>query len=536
MATSTTSTSHVFRLLAADDATSVELLGTFGSDADHWSAIPMTKGKDDKHEATVDGLLTGTTYLYKFKVDGEWVVDPNAETAADEAGITNNVFTPAAAKDSGVVVSVHEVSPDSAPTDEKPSDVSPKAAPVDSEAPQVDQDAVVPDSAPADEPHVDEAVVPAQPPAHISESEPVTEIEATQDTHKDESANEAPVAIIAEKATEAENPSTPEPAVAPVAEAVVPDVVQDDVAVPEAAHSKVPAPIADENEPVTAEVSAPVVEVITLADLAAPVIDKEAAEESAPAAEEGVSVAAVEVAAPAEDEVPITEDVAPAVDIEASETEEATPIVKDEIIPAAAEEQTAPTVEETTPAADADVEEETAAVAAAEMETATDSDAEKETTPVADAEEEATPVAAAAAVEEKETAAAADAEEEETAADADAEEEATPAADAAAEATPAAPAVEEKETAAVADAEEEATPAADADAEETTPAAATDEAAAAEEPAAENTDAKESRPETVAEAAEPKPSNASTGSDESNSPKKKQHSRGVVGFFKRIFS
>ncbi|KAJ2338543.1 hypothetical protein GGH91_004780, partial [Coemansia sp. RSA 2671] len=56
------------------------------------------------------------------------------------------------------------------------------------------------------------------------------------------------------------------------------------------------------------------------------------------------------------------------------------------------------------------------------------------------------------------------------------------------------------------------------------------------EAAAESADVKESRPETVAEAAEPKPSNASTGSGESSSPKKKQHSRGVVGFFKRIFS
>ncbi|KAJ2859815.1 hypothetical protein GGH94_005888, partial [Coemansia aciculifera] len=92
----TAGTSHVFRLAASDDATSVELLGTFGSDAaEHWSPIPMTKSEDGKHEATVDGLLPGTLYLYKFKVDGEWVVDPNAETAVDDAGIMNNVFTPA---------------------------------------------------------------------------------------------------------------------------------------------------------------------------------------------------------------------------------------------------------------------------------------------------------------------------------------------------------------------------------------------------------------------------------------------------------
>ncbi|KAJ2822894.1 hypothetical protein FBU31_004454, partial [Coemansia sp. 'formosensis'] len=400
MATST-STSHVFRLLAADDATSVELLGTFGSDADHWSAIPMTKGKDDKYEATVDGLLTGTTYLYKFKVDGEWVVDPNAETAADEAGITNNVFTPAAAKDTGIVVSVHEVSPDSAPSDEKPSDVNPKAAPVDSEAPQVGQDAVVPDSAPADEPHVDEAVVPAQPPAHISESEPVTEIEATQDAHKDESANEAPVAIVAEKATEDENPSSPGPAVAPVAEAVVSDVVLDDAAIPEASHAEVPAPIADDNEPVAVEASAPVVEVITLADLAAPVIDKEAAEESAPTAEEDVPVAAEEAVAPVA--AVVEEETAPVV-----VSEEETALV------AAAEEETAPVAaaeEETAPVAVAVVEEETAPVAVAvveeaapvvvtEEEAAPVAAAEEETVPVAVVEEETAPVAVAVVEEE----------------------------------------------------------------------------------------------------------------------------------------
>ncbi|KAJ2021759.1 hypothetical protein GGI06_002113 [Coemansia sp. S85] len=92
MATSTVAgTSHTFRLAAADDATSVELLGTFGTNAaEHWSPIPMAKSEDGKYEATVGGLVPGTLYLYKFKVDGEWVVDSNAETAADEAGITNN--------------------------------------------------------------------------------------------------------------------------------------------------------------------------------------------------------------------------------------------------------------------------------------------------------------------------------------------------------------------------------------------------------------------------------------------------------------
>ncbi|KAJ2109317.1 Cruciform DNA binding protein, partial [Coemansia sp. RSA 922] len=157
----TASTSHVFRLAAADDATVVELLGTFGSSADeHWSPIPMTKGEDGKFEATVDGLLPGTLYFYKFKVDGEWVVDPKAETAVDEAGITNNVFTPAVVIEpvDALLPEVHK-SADSAPlppvnaSEEKPSaDVNSEVASpaADIEEPQAGQDAAVPDSEPAD--------------------------------------------------------------------------------------------------------------------------------------------------------------------------------------------------------------------------------------------------------------------------------------------------------------------------------------------------------------------------------------------------
>ncbi|KAJ2327132.1 hypothetical protein GGH92_010111, partial [Coemansia sp. RSA 2673] len=56
----------------------------------------MTKADDGKYEATVRGLIPNRLYMYKYKVDGEWVLDPDAETAANDAGITNNVITPAA--------------------------------------------------------------------------------------------------------------------------------------------------------------------------------------------------------------------------------------------------------------------------------------------------------------------------------------------------------------------------------------------------------------------------------------------------------
>ncbi|KAJ2381297.1 hypothetical protein GGI05_006033, partial [Coemansia sp. RSA 2603] len=91
----TLTTSHTFRLAAAADATTVEILGTFGSDPEtHWKPIALTKvGDSNEYEVTIDSLVPATPYFYKFKVNGEWVLDPNAATAEDDGGITNNVFT-----------------------------------------------------------------------------------------------------------------------------------------------------------------------------------------------------------------------------------------------------------------------------------------------------------------------------------------------------------------------------------------------------------------------------------------------------------
>ncbi|KAJ1752008.1 hypothetical protein LPJ58_005045, partial [Coemansia sp. RSA 1591] len=82
------STTHVFRLELDTDAQTVELLGTFGSP--HWSPILMTK-TGSAYEASVD-VQEGTVYAYKFRVDGEWVLDSKAATAVDADGIVNSVF------------------------------------------------------------------------------------------------------------------------------------------------------------------------------------------------------------------------------------------------------------------------------------------------------------------------------------------------------------------------------------------------------------------------------------------------------------
>ncbi|KAJ2140699.1 hypothetical protein IW142_005266, partial [Coemansia sp. RSA 564] len=82
------STTHVFRLELDTDAQTVELLGTFGSP--HWSPILMTK-TGSAYEASVD-VQEGTVYAYKFRVDGEWVLDSKAATAVGADGIVNSVF------------------------------------------------------------------------------------------------------------------------------------------------------------------------------------------------------------------------------------------------------------------------------------------------------------------------------------------------------------------------------------------------------------------------------------------------------------
>ncbi|KAJ1837265.1 hypothetical protein LPJ70_005917, partial [Coemansia sp. RSA 2708] len=80
---------HVFRLQTSDDAETVELLGTFGSK--HWEPIATTK-VDGGYEAHVV-VEPNVTYAYKFRVDGQWVLDTLADTATDDAGLVNNVFT-----------------------------------------------------------------------------------------------------------------------------------------------------------------------------------------------------------------------------------------------------------------------------------------------------------------------------------------------------------------------------------------------------------------------------------------------------------
>ncbi|KAJ2611029.1 hypothetical protein H4S08_003346, partial [Coemansia sp. RSA 1365] len=86
-------TPQVFRL-TDKDAKTIELLGTFGTDVSkHWTPIAMAKSANGVYELTVD-LVPGTSYAYKFKVDGEWRLDPNAKTSTDDAGMVNNVLTP----------------------------------------------------------------------------------------------------------------------------------------------------------------------------------------------------------------------------------------------------------------------------------------------------------------------------------------------------------------------------------------------------------------------------------------------------------
>ncbi|KAJ2618478.1 hypothetical protein GGF44_005763, partial [Coemansia sp. RSA 1694] len=315
--------SHVFRLAAADDATVVELLGTFGSHiSEYWTPIPMAKAEDGKYEATVDGLTPDTLYTYKFKVDGKWVVDPNAETAADDnAGITNNVFTtpsigaPApevheqASADSSSPLPANDAAAPPPASDDATSPASSAIAPAKVDNPEIAaspaviatgeeepspsaqdattavDDAEVPVSQPADDDDEEEAAVPAHPvAADTREPEPVTEIEAAkeEDAQQDDSVpaaepaaatTESPVANIAEeKAANVERLPTPEvvavsePSAVPVAaaeEAVVPDVAQDNnsPSTDAAVSAEEVSPVVEESAPaVAAEEAAPVTE------------------------------------------------------------------------------------------------------------------------------------------------------------------------------------------------------------------------------------------------------------------------------------
>ncbi|KAJ1675775.1 hypothetical protein EV182_000599, partial [Spiromyces aspiralis] len=74
---------------------SVTVLGTFDKDPEkHWSPIQLQPiGPDSRVFATtISDLEPNTTYTYKYKVDGEWVLDTSALSKPDENGIENNYF------------------------------------------------------------------------------------------------------------------------------------------------------------------------------------------------------------------------------------------------------------------------------------------------------------------------------------------------------------------------------------------------------------------------------------------------------------
>ncbi|MEM1321627.1 MAG: hypothetical protein AAGG75_15320 [Bacteroidota bacterium] len=79
---------YTFKLLDYPNARQVYLSGTFNN----WSTLgqPMQRGEEG-WEASIP--LTKGKHLYKFIVDGSWIIDPaNAYTERDRNGHTNNVF------------------------------------------------------------------------------------------------------------------------------------------------------------------------------------------------------------------------------------------------------------------------------------------------------------------------------------------------------------------------------------------------------------------------------------------------------------
>jgi hypothetical protein len=78
-----------FRLQGFADASIVALAGTFND----WDQSQLVCGHEgDEWVCRVD--LEPGYYIYKFIVDGNWVLDPdNPNTAVDEAGNTNSVLT-----------------------------------------------------------------------------------------------------------------------------------------------------------------------------------------------------------------------------------------------------------------------------------------------------------------------------------------------------------------------------------------------------------------------------------------------------------
>lgn len=87
-------TNRTFTIAADPTISSVEILGTFSNDSsEHWqTATPLTL-QDGKYSVTISDLLPNHSYMYKYKINGAWQLDPSEPTADDEAGNTNNLLT-----------------------------------------------------------------------------------------------------------------------------------------------------------------------------------------------------------------------------------------------------------------------------------------------------------------------------------------------------------------------------------------------------------------------------------------------------------
>ncbi|KAJ1864572.1 hypothetical protein LPJ78_003308, partial [Coemansia sp. RSA 989] len=168
---------HVFRLTV--EAQTVELLGTF--EPEHWKPIPMTK-QGTTYEVRVL-LKPSQKYTYKYKVDGEWMLDPSAETATDEAGIVNNVLSP-----------------------DVPNDKDEKIAVSDDDSADRRQVAVVEETSESEVPVAEQNKEPAESQNEPAEDKPEakTEDEQTEAPKVEDAKAEEPVAVEEPKADEPE--------------------------------------------------------------------------------------------------------------------------------------------------------------------------------------------------------------------------------------------------------------------------------------------------------------------------------------------
>ncbi|KAK9370323.1 hypothetical protein V1509DRAFT_617433 [Lipomyces kononenkoae] len=79
--------SYTFHWPADPPAKEVYVTGSF----DNWSkSAPLVQNVDGSWSVSVP--LPGEKIVYKFVVDDNWVIDPNAKTETDLSGITNNVL------------------------------------------------------------------------------------------------------------------------------------------------------------------------------------------------------------------------------------------------------------------------------------------------------------------------------------------------------------------------------------------------------------------------------------------------------------